>query len=1262
MSKGWYVTAVNIAKWSENNPREAQETLPSLIKRLIFASINPSIIRFPSGDSIVQSGWDGNLKTDKGNAFVPTGDSAWEISTEKGVAAKANADYLKRTQNSGAVDKKKSTFVFVTSNQWSKLNKWISEKKSEEQWADVKVLSAQEIEDWLGQCPAVHRWFARLIGNRPDGAWDAEQAWDEWSLVTKPQCNTNLVIAGRNGQSIELSQLLSATPDIIDVSSENKEEAYAFILASIKTHPWLLPRLLVVRDPKEWELLIQSSHSLILIPMFDPLPTLGLATENGHWALLPSLAQFNKKARITLERPHKDQRLKGLIDMGISAEEAENIIYDSKCKLHILRRHYKLARVGQQKPDWASSEYAEPIIAAVLAGSWISDNPNDREKLSYLAGVSYEKLEQMLNKWLVTGDFPVEHPGNKWQIVSASDSWQFLYPFITESILNRFGEVAVEVLRESDPRFELPPTERWLAAIHKKLTKYSVSLRQGLSEGLAILGSFGDRDCTNLAIDSIQAMVSYWVKKILIDEMSEIRWGSLAPELSTLAEASPEMFLEATEIALNGQSPPVMSLFVDEGPMGGCLHFGLLRGLECISWDLNYTSRVVSILAKLAVRDPGGSWANRPYNTLNEIFRGWLPQTKASLDKRLEILDSLVTYNSDLGWKLLIDLLPDTHETSNAIGVPHFRDWGNGWEKGVSGSEYQKHVCAISERVLDQINKDPQKAWLSVEKIFSALPHVYLSRGIDQLDKDLSVLSADTKVVVYDEITKIISHHTQFSSAEWAIPKEHIGKLCVIRQKLVPEDLVVRHKSLFDNYFPPIINPAPYTNQEENERRSEKARLTALEEIWTKEGIAGIERLVNSVQFPGIVGNSLSTTPFNDNIEQSIFGWLEKVNSKTSQAALSYIHAKSFKVKNEWLDTIYRKYSTSWSDQVWTSFCLGLPFNKMLFDFLERLKETIKSDYWKNVQMYYLTKEDANYAQWVIEKLLANDRPFTAISAAANYLQTIAKNPEIDSEVLLQALELTVKNQEDSKSIRRDLWAYDLKVIIKKISEDEKIDPSRVAMIEWFYMPLFGNEEIQPKILINEVLKNPEFFVELVCFMFKAHPPIDNEFSDIPASVIEHRALTAKHLIDLIDAIPGQKGVSEIDLKELDVWVQKVREECSIKNRKAIGDQEIGEILSRSPIGKDNIWPHEAVRDIIEHYCSHDIEKGIEVSKFNHRGVVTKSLSEGGEQERKIAEDYENQANQIRFKFPRTAGILQRMADTYKRQAVREDRDKELLD
>ncbi|MCW4002758.1 MAG: hypothetical protein NWE95_02465 [Candidatus Bathyarchaeota archaeon] len=342
-------------------------------------------------------------------------------------------------------------------------------------------------------------------------------------------------------------------------------------------------------------------------------------------------------------------------------------------------------------------------------------------------------------------------------------------------------------------------------------------------------------------------------------------------------------------------------------------------------------------------------------------------------------------------------------------------------------------------------------------------------------------------------------------------------------------------------------------------------------------------------------------------------------------------------------------------------FCLGLPFNKALFDFLEKFNDLIKSQYWKNVQMYFLTKEDAQYAQWVLEMLTANNRPFAALDAAANYLQTIAKDAEISNEVLLKILEQTMVNPEDIKTIRQDMLSYDFSLILKRITADEKIDQSRIARIEWFYMPFFGNGETHPKILTSEVLRNPGFLVELICFMFKADPPIDNEFSGIPSAVLESRALNAHRLIGLVNSIPGQKNTSEIDLNELDTWVKQVRELCAQKNRKRIGDEIIGQILSHSPIGKDTIWQHEAVRDIIERYCSHDIEQGLEVGRFNQRGVITKSLTEGGEQERKIAANYESQAELIRYKFPRTASMLKRMADTYKRDAIREDRDKELM-
>ena len=96
---------------------------------------------------------------------------------------------------------------------------------------------------------------------------------------------------------------------------------------------------------------------------------------------------------------------------------------------------------------------------------------------------------------------------------------------------------------------------------------------------------------------------------------------------------------------------------------------------------------------------------------------------------------------------------------------------------------------------------------------------------------------------------------------------------------------------------------------------------------------------------------------------------------------------------------------------------------------------------------------------------------------------------------------------------------------------------------------------------------------------------------------------------------------------------------------------------SHASIGKDGIWPHEAVRDIIERFESLDVERGLEIGKFNQRGVTMRSINEGGEQKRKIALEYEQQAEKLKFEFPRTAGMLFRIGDSYRNQAIFEDRD-----
>ena len=79
--------------------------------------------------------------------------------------------------------------------------------------------------------------------------------------------------------------------------------------------------------------------------------------------------------------------------------------------------------------------------------------------------------------------------GSLWSLTSREDSWDLLSSSLTREDLDTFESVAVEVLGEDDPRWDLPSDERWLAAIHGKVRQHSLQLRSGLVETLAVLGN-----------------------------------------------------------------------------------------------------------------------------------------------------------------------------------------------------------------------------------------------------------------------------------------------------------------------------------------------------------------------------------------------------------------------------------------------------------------------------------------------------------------------------------------------------------------------------------------------------------------------------------------------------------------------------------------------------------------------------------------------------------------------------------------------------
>jgi len=699
MSEGWYVTVYDINLWADRSPRRAQEELPLLVAKFILASIKPTNIRFPSKDAILLRGWDGIVETEEENPFVPSGLSVWECGTSREYRRKANEDYRKRSDAPLGIDKKKATFIIVTSRIWEDKNTWEQEKNREGKWKQIRVLDAVDLEKWLHQCSSVHRWFARRLGKRPEGALDVELAWHYWRSATQPPSNEDLVIAGRTEAVKSLTQKLKNEPSVIRVFGESKDEAYAFILASIiKNAEELTPRVLIINDSREWLTIIESENPLILIPLFDNPINWRLAINRGHWVIVPESGPQNKNQEesIVIPKPDKQSLVKALIEMKIDEEKAWNMVKTTRGFLTPLRR-----LIGDfKKPKWVQLENPTPLITALLIGAWDEKNEHDREKVEKLAGIPYHEIEKFLHTWSVGDDPPVRKVGNIWQIVSRQDMWQLLAPFITTRTLENFGKIAVEVLRELDPRYELKLEERWSATIYSKTFKHSETIRQYIAKMLAMLAAYGDRDLRNTGEIAIQDMVSHWVRKILLDDASSYKWYSLRDLLPYLAEASPEVFLEAVEESLKGTQPPLMELFRDEGDFGGCPHAGLLWALEGVSWNLDYLPQVVLIFAKLSKLDPGGRWANRPFNSLRAIFLSWYPQTITSVEKRLELLNLILLKEPRIGWTLLLSLVPKgIGEIATPIHKPYFMNWAEGWRLTEINREERDYISGIFIRV-----------------------------------------------------------------------------------------------------------------------------------------------------------------------------------------------------------------------------------------------------------------------------------------------------------------------------------------------------------------------------------------------------------------------------------------------------------------------------------------------------------------------------------------------------------------------------------
>ena len=185
----------------------------------------------------------------------------------------------------------------------------------------------------------------------------------------------------------------------------------------------------------------------------------------------------------------------------------------------------KLAIMPSQVIDWNQIQYAPELAVANLVGSWSEKSEADRAIASKLAKEDFDKWIPKVREILQQPGSPVSLKNGVWGVTERKELWQAVGQRLFDSHLDIFKECVVAVLSERDPRFELPPEERYAASIHGKVLKHSQYLRKGLAESLALLGSF-PTVLSNCSTDKPQTIALLSVRDIF-NNSDWVLWSSL---------------------------------------------------------------------------------------------------------------------------------------------------------------------------------------------------------------------------------------------------------------------------------------------------------------------------------------------------------------------------------------------------------------------------------------------------------------------------------------------------------------------------------------------------------------------------------------------------------------------------------------------------------------------------------------------------------------------------------------------------------------
>ena len=392
-------------------------------------------------------------------------------------------------------------------------------------------------------------------------------------------------------------------------------------------------------------------------------------------------------------------------------------------------------------------------------------------------------------------------------------------------------------------------------------------------------------------------------------------------------------------------------------------------------------------------------------------------------------------------------------------------------------------------------------------------------------------------------------------------------------------------------------------DRQERERRIHELRTEAIREIWSARGLDGVVVLLSDSD-GWTVGRYAARCAANLPAAIAVLRTCLSTEAKSPEKLDAFMQGFLSCINEDVRATVLSTLAKTANVDQRVRFFTCAPFRGQTWRLLDQQDCLVRHRYWRTVfpAPTQFAEDEINE---LIDCLLEAERPqaaFFAVQFDWNRIETSRL-----MRLLKAIVEVTAEPVGHFK-----IESYDLSDALDSLGRRPGVTVDDMAQLEFACIEVLDHSEHAIPNVERKIAESPSLFVQILALLFRrkddGQDPPEWRVDDPDRRASLQSA--AYRLLQEVARIPGA-AADEVDVHALSQWVTEARRLCRENGRGTIGDQQIGQLLSRAPSERDGRWPCRSVCEVLESIASEDIARGFEVGVYNARSVVSRSLNEG---------------------------------------------------